>query len=176
MFRAQGPSLRLLSPLLDALDLEDGDLRWSATHMLATLARQKTEAVEVLLHEARQARTPLRRRMALYAVREVAPERRETREALLAALDADDPELRRAALTSLAKLSEPDEDCLDRTLEILERDPDLRMRRIAAVLVPELARPHPGCRTRTTAGLEAARGGDDPVLSRAAEAALSRLA
>jgi HEAT repeat protein len=175
LFHVHGPSLRHLPALLDALECSDGDVRWSATHMLATLGRLKREAVEVLLHEAREAEAALRRRMALYAIREVAPERSETRAVVLSALDDADPGVRRAALTSLAKLTEPDAACLDRALDALDQVDDPAMRRIAAVLIPGLLEHQPERRSEALARLEAAQRHDDPALARAAEAALSRL-
>ena len=93
--------------------------------------------------------------MALYAVREVAPERAETQAVTIAALDDPDAEVRRAALTSLAKLIEPDRACLDRALRVLAEDADLRMRRIAAVVIPDLALPHPDAVTQARSALEA---------------------
>ena len=175
LFQTSGPTLRLLSPLLDSLESSDGDVRWSATHMLATLGRMHGEAVEVLLHVARTGDSARRRRMALYAVREVAPDRPETRAAVLDALDDDDPGVRRAALTSLAKLSEPDAACLLRALDALDQEDDPAMRRIAAVLIPDLVRHHPERRTEARGHLESVRRSDDPALARAAEAALTRL-
>ena len=175
LFRVEGPSLRMLPALLESLELEDGDTRWSATHMLATLARWQGEAIEVLLHESRSAKSAVRRRMALYALREVAPERTDTEAAFLAALDDRDPELRRAALSSLAKLVEPGEACLNRALAALDADADPRMRRIAAVVVPGLARAFPQRSDEARSTLTRARADPDAALSRAATAALGRL-
>jgi HEAT repeat protein len=67
LFHTSRPGLRLLPALLESLDSSDGDVRWSATHMLATLGRMHGEAVEVLLHVARTGDSARRRRMALYA-------------------------------------------------------------------------------------------------------------
>lgn len=175
LFRAERPTLRLLPALLDALDLDDGDLRWSATHMLATLGRMQGEVLAVLLHEAAAAESARRRRMALYALRELAPERAETRARFLAATSDRDAEVRRAALTSFAKLVEPDAACVERTLTALDSDPDPRMRRIAATLVPDLLAHHPDAGARGRAALEAAARADDPALARSAGAALGRL-
>jgi HEAT repeat protein len=175
LFHARTPSLRILPALLDALDLEDGDVRWAATHMLTVLGRLQPEVLPVLLHEALHADSSRRRRMGIYALRELAPERPEALEAVLQALDAEDPELRRAALSSLAKLREPTRDALDRVLRVLTRDADPRMRRIAAVLVPDLLRHHPDAGPEGRAALEAAAGASDPALARTAAASLARL-
>jgi HEAT repeat protein len=175
LFHARAPSLRILPALLDALDLEDGDVRWAATHMLTVLGRLQPEVLPVLLHEALHADSSQRRRMGIYALRELAPERPEALRAALSGLDAEDPELRRAALSSLAKLREPTRDALDRVLEVLTGDADLRMRRIAAVVLADLLRCHPDAGAEGRAALEAAAGASDPALARSAAASLARL-
>jgi hypothetical protein len=93
---------------------------------------------------------------------------------VLEALGASDPELRRAALSSIAKLVDPTRACLERVLDALERDPDPRMRRIAAVLVPDLSARFPELSERTRSALEAAAASGDAALARGARAALAR--
>ena len=175
LFQVERPTLRLLPTLLDALELDDGDVRWSATHMLSALGRLQSEVLPVLLHEARKAESPLRRRMALYCLRELAPEGAETEAALLDALTDRDAEVRRAALSSLGKLREPDRACVDRVLESLAEDADPRMRRIAAVLVPGLLRHHPDAGAQARTALERAAHSEDRVLARCAHSALARV-
>jgi HEAT repeat protein len=175
LFRSDQRSLRLLPALLEALELEDGDLRWSATHMLTMLGRMQGEVLPVLLHEAQHAGSARRRRMAVYVLRELAPERPGTGMTLLACLDDVDTEVRRAALSSLAKVIEPDSSCVDRVLGILSDDPDPSMRRIAAVVVPGLVVHHPESRDAAHTTLSSAAKAADVGLRRAAEAALSRL-
>jgi HEAT repeat protein len=169
------PGLRLLPALLDALELEDGDQRWAATHLLTTLGTRQGEVLPVLLHEAREAASPRRRRMSLYAVRELAPGSPEVAATLLAALDDGDGDVRRAALSSLAKLADPDPACLERVLGTLRDDPDPRMRRIAAVALPALVGSDPE-RAALARDLLARAGAEaDPALARAASLALRRL-
>ncbi len=175
LFQAERPTLRLLPALLDALELEDGDVRWSAAHMLATLGRLQGEVFPVLLHELASAASELRRRMALYALRELAPERPETCDAFLAALEDSSPELRRAALSSLGKLHEPTLACLEQVLAALDRDSDLRSRRIAAAVLPPLATRYPDALPAAREALRAATDSADPTLARSARAALTRL-
>ena len=175
LFNAEGPALRLLPALLDALDLDDGDLRWSAAHMLAVMGRAKGEVLPVLVHETTAGPTPRRRRMALYALRELAPEREETAEALLGALADPDSAVRNAALSSFAKLSDPPRACLERVLTLLADEPDPRQRSIAAVVLPELLRGYPDALSSVRAELERAAAGNDDSLARAAALALQRL-
>ena len=176
LFRSEPPGLRVLPALLDSLELDDGDLRWSATHMLSALGRTQPEVLAVLLEEARDpARDPVRRRMLLYALRELGPERPETAQALLASLDDPEPELRRAALSCFAKLPEPPRACLERALEIARGDPDPKLRRIAATVLPALAAAHEDLRESARAGLESLQAESDPLLVRAAKAAADRM-
>ncbi len=176
LFRADRPSLRLLPVLLQALELEDGDMRWQATHMLAMLGRLHGEVLPVALHEVASAESPLRRRMALYVLRELAPEQAETARACLRALEDPDPDVRRAALTCFGKLGDPDRDALSRVLEILRDGADPRARRIAAVVLPRMVEAHPDSRAEVRALIEGLRASDDASLARAAEAAAARLA
>ncbi len=114
LFGAERPTLRLLPALLDALELEDGDIRWQATQMLATLGRLQGEVFPVVVHEARNAPSPLRRRMALYTLRELAPESEESAAATADALDDPIAEVQRAALTCFGKLSGANRDARSR--------------------------------------------------------------
>jgi HEAT repeat protein len=176
LFRAGRATLRLLPALLDSLELDDGDLRWTAAHMLATLGRMQAEVCPVLLHECRNAASPRRRRMAVYALRELAPERAETQQAFLGALGDSDSMVRRASLSSLAKLTAPGRSCLERVLEIARSDPDARMQSIAAVVLPDLVSQHPATRDEVAAELQRLANTDDLSLVRSARAALQRLA
>jgi HEAT repeat protein len=171
LFREGGRvGLALLPALLDSLDLADGDLRWEATHMLVVLGRMHGEVLPVLIDTARTAPSPIRRRMAFYALRELAPERDETRDAMIAGLDDGSAEVRHAALSSISKLHEPGPELRDRVLELLSSSPDVRARRIAAVLLPGLVSP-----SLARAALERAAADGDPALARAAALALRRL-
>ncbi|HTO53439.1 MAG TPA: hypothetical protein VMR50_08640 [Myxococcota bacterium] len=177
LFHAERPSLRLLPALLESLELGDGDARWQAAQMLAVLGRMHGEVLPVLLAEARAAGVPLRRRMALYALRELAPEQTETAQVFLAALDDLDGHVRRAALSCFAKLSDPPRALAERALALARgSDPDPRMARIAAVILPDLVRFHPELRLEVGALLDSLEHADDPSLARAALAARQRLA
>lgn len=176
LFRTEPPGLRVLPALLDSLELADGDLRWSATHMLTALGRTQPEVLAVLTEEARdQGRPPARRRMLLYALRELGPERPETTSVLLSALDDPAADVRRAALSSFAKLPEPPRACLERALEIAGSNPDAKLRRIAATVLPALAAHHADLRPEAAARLARLENEPDPLLARAASAAALRL-
>lgn len=174
-FHAERPTLRLLPALLGALELEDGDARWSAVQMLTDLGRLQPEVLPVLLHEARSAAHVRRRRMGIYALRELAAEHGDTEVVFLAALEDDDAEVRRAALSSIGKLAEPGRNCLERVVAIAREDRDPRMRRIASVLLPELTQHHPEAQPGVRALLGDLATGTDPMLARVAVAARARL-
>lgn len=173
--RREPLGIKLLPALLEALELDDSDARWEAARMLVALGRTQREVLPVLLHEASQASAPGRRRMALYAARELGPDRPETLRALLRLLEDSDPGVRRAALSSLGKVVDPDVACLDRVIQVLAADDDPRMRRIAAVLLPDLARCGPDSAQRARVALRHARQEADGALQRAASVALERL-
>jgi HEAT repeat protein len=176
LFHAERPGLRLLAPLLESLELADGDARWQAAQMLAALGRLHGEVLPVLLAEARGAASAVRRRMALYALRELGPERAETAEMFLTALDDSDGAVRRAALSCFAKLSDPPRALAEAALELARgRDPDPRMARIAAVVLPDLIRFHEDLRPRAEELLDSLERAADPSLARAAFAARQRL-
>jgi HEAT repeat protein len=176
LFHAERPTLRLLPALLESLELADGDVRWQAAQMLAALGRLHGEVLPVLLADARAARATTRRRMALYALRELAPEREETAAVFLGALEDSDGDVRRAALSCFAKLSDPPRALAERALRLAGgADPDPRMARIAAVILPDLVRFHPELAEETARLLDSLERASDPSLARAALAARQRL-
>jgi hypothetical protein len=176
LFRAEAPTLRLLAPLLDALELADGDRRWEATQMLAALGRLHAEVYPVLVHEARAAPSPRRRRMALYALREFAPERPETEQVFGEALRDASAQVRRAAFASCTKLAELGDGWVERALAILESDGDPAMRALAPLVLARIAELRADARARVHSVLQHLAAGPDADLARAAELAQRRLA
>lgn len=175
LFHGERPSLRLLPALLESLELPDGDLRWQAAQMLAVLGRLQDEVLPVLIHEARHSAHPLRRRMAVYALRELGPEREDVEGALLGALDDADAEVQRAGLACLAKLSAPSVRALACVHAIAREHADPRMRRIAIVVLPALLSAAPEQREAIERTVEALAREADPLLRRAAIAAAVQL-
>ncbi len=176
LFHSERPTLRLLPALLDALELVDGDLRWQAAQMLTTLGRLTPEVLPVVLQQANAAESAVRRRMAMFVLRELAPERAETGAVYLRALEDPDADVRRAALSCFAKLSDPEPELARRALELARgADPDPRMARIATVVLPDLARYHPELRAEIDVALGELASSPDPSLVRGAQAARQRL-
>jgi HEAT repeat protein len=174
-FHGERPSLRLLPALLASLELPDGDLRWQAAQMLAVLGRLQGEVLPVLVHEARHSESAMRRRMSLFALRELGPEREEVEGAMLGALSDADPDVQRAGLACLAKLSAPSVETLDRVHGIAREHADPKMRRIAVVILPPLLAAAPERRDAVERTVEALAREGDPSLRRAALAAAAQL-
>jgi len=84
----------------------------------------------VLLGLTRTAEQPSVRRMASFALRELAPDRPEAARALLAATRDDDEAVRRAAVTALAGLLDPPAEVAER-LDELRRGRDAVLARLA---------------------------------------------
>lgn len=94
------PTPRLLPPLVEALGSGDSGLRWAAARALAQCGRLHAEVQPLLAGLVRSAALPATRRMAIFALRKLAPER--AGEALAHALGDADPGVRRAAALALA--------------------------------------------------------------------------
>jgi len=172
------PTPSLLPALLDSLASRDGDVRWSAARMLVDLGRLHGEVLGVLVGLLRAGDDAVVRRMAAFALRELAPDRPEAARVLVEATRDDTVHVRRAAYSALASLLDPPAEVGARLLEALEHEPDLACRRIAAVALGELgvsspASLPPAFRERLRA---LAAGATDTDLRRAAERSLARLA
>lgn len=176
--RISPPGPRLLPALVEALGSPDGDVRWAATRLLVETGRVHGEVFALLAGLARTGESPSVRRMATFALRELAPDRAEAADVLLEAATDRDLHVRRAALTAMASLWSPPPRIALQLLHVLAHDADAASRRLAAHALGELgaadARSLP---PEARAGLEAALAGNaDADLRRAAERALARLA
>jgi hypothetical protein len=139
--RLEPPEPALLPALVEALDATDADLRWSAARVLVDMGRLHGEIVRVLIGLARVAR-PNARRMAVLALRELAPDVAAAAHALVeASRDADAP-VRRAALTAMAGLVDPPPAVRTRLAEAA-READPIAARLAALALEKLGPPSP---------------------------------
>ena len=135
--RLEPPAPALLPPLVDALAAPDGDLRWSAARVLVEMGRLHGEVLGVLLGLVATAGQPAARRMASFALRELAPDRPEAARVLLAATRDGDAAVRRAAVVALAGLLDPPREVAARLAELRDdRDPALA--RLAGMALGEL--------------------------------------
>lgn len=169
------PDTGMLPAVVEALSSADGDIRWAAAKLLVDMGRLHGEVLRVVLALAADGATPVARRMALFCLRELAPDDPHAARALLAATHDDDADLRRAAFTALAALLDPPEETLDRLAQTLAGDADPVVPRLAAVALGEIASRHPGAvRERITNLLAKAAQTDDPELRRAIDRAKTR--
>ncbi|HVH20629.1 MAG TPA: HEAT repeat domain-containing protein [Myxococcota bacterium] len=170
------PPLKLLPALVDALALADGDLRFAAARLLVDLGRLEPEVLGMLCALVAGGERPEVRRMAVFALRELAPDREETARALVAASRAGDAALRRAALASFAALRDPDAGVFARLSEAMAAEADPAARALAAGALCELVSAHPeraGADVRSALAAAAAKG---PLPARrAASRALEQL-
>jgi hypothetical protein len=81
--------------------------------------------------------------MATFALRELAPDRIEAAEALLAATRDTDLQVRRAAFTAMASLTALPPGVATRLLEAIREDDDAASRRLAALSLGEIGSANP---------------------------------
>jgi HEAT repeat protein len=156
------PDPGLLPVFVEALGSPEGDLRWSAARWLVAMGRAHPEVLALCLGLVRSDERPGARRMATFALRELAPDLPESAIALLEATRDESLPVRRAALMALAALMDPPRRVVDRLVETLDEDDDAASRRIAALALAELACADPGA--VPAEALEALRrAGDSPV-------------
>ncbi|MDX1650483.1 MAG: HEAT repeat domain-containing protein [Myxococcota bacterium] len=175
--RLEPPGPRVLPALVEALGSPDGDVRWAAARLLVEAGRIHPEVLPLLLGLVRGGEHALVRRMATFALRELAPDRPEAAEVLLDATDDPDLHVRRAAYTAMASLMGPPPQVAEHLLRTLASDPDAATRRLAALALGEIGASEPDAVPDHTEGAlrEAGSRSEDPDLRRAIDRALARL-
>jgi HEAT repeat protein len=145
--RLAPPGPMLIPALVEALGQRDGDVRWTAARLLVDAGRLHPEVLGILLGLARGDERPPVRRMAVFALRELAPDLPECARTLVQSTHDDDTSVRRAALTAMASLLDPPAFVLERLLEVLGDDAhaDPASRRIATLAFGELGATDPAC-------------------------------
>jgi HEAT repeat protein len=141
--RIAPPGPELLPPLVEALASVDGDVRWAAVRVLVEIGRVHGEVLPILLAMLRTGELAIQRRMASFALRELAPDNFEAAEALLKATRDSDLQVRRAAITAVASLHATPPGIAARLLEAVQNDDDAASRRLAALSLGELGRANP---------------------------------
>ena len=121
--RLEPPEPSLLPALVEGMAAPEGDLRWSAARVLVDMGRLHGEIVRVLLGLVHDAKAGARR-MAVFCLRELAPDSGAAALALVDASRDADAAVRRAAITAMAGLLAPPQDVLERLGEAArEADP-----------------------------------------------------
>lgn len=175
--RIEPPGPQILPALVEALGSGDGDVRWAATRLLVETGRLHAQVLHLLVGLVRADEHAIVRRMASYALRELAPDRPEAAQVLLEATGDPDLRVRRAAYTAMASLMEPPPEVAERCMQALAEDADAATRRLAALALGEIgAADRAALPAGTAERLQgAASGGGDADLRRAAARALARL-
>ena len=176
--RIEPPGPRLLPPLVEALGSADGDLRWAAARLIVEIGRLHGEVLPLLLAMVRSGERASQRRMAIFALRELAPDSIEAADALMDATRDTDLQVRRASFTAMAALTALAPGIAARLLEAVHQDDDAASRRLAALSLGELGRANP--EAISPAALRRLRDIEeqcqDPDLQRAIQRTLARMA
>jgi HEAT repeat protein len=157
-----------LPTLLEAVDSDDGDVRWAAADLLKQLAQREATIVVPALMDAARHGGANQRKMSLYILRDLRLQ--DGIGVALDALDAPEIEVRLAALAAFVALAADRARAARRVVALVD-DRDARMRRAAAAALGQLA-------VATDAVwdvLNRAAATDDPGLRRAADRALLRI-
>jgi HEAT repeat protein len=165
--------LRATDALYEALGDPDGDVRWAAHDLIMRLGAEYPGEVRTGLLALAHRGAPDARKMALYCLRDLAPDGEEVLHAATLASAADDTHVRLASLAILARLPAYRPQASAIAARILEADPNPGVRRAAAAALGLIADASP----QVLAALQRAADGElDSGLARAARAALKRLA
>lgn len=175
--RLEPPEPALLPALVEGLDAREGDLRWAAARVLVDLGRLHGEIVRVLLGLVGGDQPAGVRRMAIFCLRELAPDQPAVAAALVAASRDADALVRRAALVAMAGLLDPPAAVPERLADALE-DADVRTAAAAALALGELAGRQRGALAERAARALGRRraAAPAPALAHALDGALERLA
>jgi HEAT repeat protein len=162
----------MVPTLLAVFGHRDGDERWAAAELMRSCARRHASVVLPALLDTTVTGSAEQRKMALYVLRDVAPE--DERVHAAARRGAADAEVgvRFAALSALTRLVPRPPDACELVLALADRDPDVGLRRAAISALGWLGHGEDA----VDAALAAAAASADASLRRAAAIALRRLA
>jgi len=133
---------RLLPALVEALGSDEGDVRWAAARLLVNTGRAHGEVLPLVLGLAKTDPNPTLRSMALYCLRELAPDEPGCARVIVAATRDPVRSVKHAALTALAALHDADDAVVDRLIEVSVDGADPSSQRIATFALGALgARP-----------------------------------
>lgn len=164
------PSRDVTQRLLENLGHHDPDIRWAIGLLLAQLANRDEEITRQLLRLC-TAGNALQRRMAIYCLRDLGLQDADSTETFFLALRDPDPLVRIAAAAGLKKKTHLDWREKDTLLTVFLKDPDNRVRSVAAVTLAQVGEPS----ERFLQALNLAESSENEQIRRAANAALSLL-
>ena len=161
----------LLPVLIENLGHQESDLRWAAATAVLQLARHHSQDVAQAMIQLVNTGNAVQRRMALYCLRDLKQTDQAAQTAYLASLHDQDPMVRLGGLSCLGKLQLISGAMRAAILRLLEHDPDMGVRRAAAVTCGQLG----DTDSILIEALQRASGADDKSLNRAATGALRQL-
>jgi len=166
------PSAAALEGLLDALDHREPDIRWAIALLLVRIAKEANDidVVNPLIRLSAKG-SDNQKRMALYAIRDLALSDAASLTALLAALHDSEPTVRVAAAICLKPRIDLDEAGKNLLLEIYLTDAELKVRRAVGITLASLGASQPEFMTALKKNRESA----DEQTKKAAGAALELL-
>lgn len=179
------PESAWLPACIEALASDEGDARWAAARTLVAIGRSDESVALVLFAVARgdadgrashvRSSPGAARRMALFALAELAPDADGLGELVCDALAERDVALARAAAAVAARLASPGEPLANALIAIVdgERARDASLRAIAALALAEIAARDATLRPRVAALLARAgeRDGSEAIAHAAARLA-----
>jgi HEAT repeat protein len=136
------PSHAVILRLLDALDHREPDIRWAISLLLARIAKDNPDLINLLIQLCATG-SDNQKRMALYCLRDLTLSDTVSLTALLAALGDDEPTVRVAAAICLKARSDMDDAGKNILLQAYSNDAESRVRHAAAIALANLGSPAP---------------------------------
>lgn len=164
------PSPEITQVLLDGLADREPDIRWAIGLLLVRLAKTEANVAEKLF-DLCTIGTTAQKRMAIYCIRDLNLDDKNSLWVFLKLLQDDDPTVRVAAVTSLKTRSDVDANGRQLLLQLFVEDQDLRVRNAAAITLAQLGSPS----EEFLSALNRADKNENPQIRKAAAAALAIL-
>ncbi len=161
----------LLPVLIENLGHQESDLRWAAATAAVQLARHYSQEVAHAMVQLVSTGNAVQRRMALYCLRDLKQMDHAAHTAYLASLGDEDPMVRLGGLSCLGKLRLTGEAIREAVIRLLEHDPDLGVRRSAAMTCGQVGDPD----TYIVEALRRTAQSDDRSLRKVSIGALGKL-
>lgn len=136
------PSRAVITGLLDALDHREPDIRWAISLLLARIAKDNPDLIDLLIELCAMG-SDNQKRMALYCLRDLTLSDTASLTALLAALRDHEPTVRVAAAICLKARPDLNDAGKNLLLQAYSNDVESRVRHAAAIALANLGAPAP---------------------------------
>jgi HEAT repeat protein len=134
------PSRQVITSLLDALDHREPDIRWAISLVVARIAKEHPDLINLLIQLCATG-SDNQKRMALYCLRDLTLSDTASLTALLAALGDNEPTVRVAAAICLKARPDIDDAGKNILLQAYSNDAESRVRHVAAIALANLGSP-----------------------------------